>query len=78
MAAGLVCLAVMLHTAGLPNVVSCSAAFSACEKGQQWQRSLGILEVMRQADVLPNVIYHAAPSLPVRRASNGSRLWVFM
>ena len=60
MAAGLGCLAVMLQTAVLPNVISCSAAVSACEKGQQWQQALGDLAVMQQAAVLPNVISYAA------------------
>ena len=36
-----------------------------------------ILEVTQQADALPNVVYHADPSMRVRRASNGSMLWVF-
>ena len=29
-----------------PNVVSCSTAITACEKGSQWQRALGILQEM--------------------------------
>ena len=60
MAAGLGCLAVMLQTAVLPKVISCSAAVSACEKDQQWQQSLGVLAVMQQAAVLPNVISYIA------------------
>ena len=76
MAAGLGCLAVMLQTAVLPNVISCSAAVSACEKGQQWQQSLGVLAVMQQAAVLPNVISYADATVLVRWASNGSRPWI--
>ena len=46
----------MQQTAVLPNVSSYNAAISACEKCQQWQQALGLLEVMQQTDVLPNFI----------------------
>ena len=67
--------------AGLPNVVYCSAAVSACEKGQQWQRSLPISACEKgqqgqhalglYASVLPNVVPAVPPSVLVRRAGNG-------
>ena len=49
MAAGLGCLAVMQQTTVLPNVISYDAVISACEKGKQWQRALGLLAVMQHA-----------------------------
>ena len=55
MAAGLGCLTVMQQTAVLPDVISCSAAISACGKCQQWQQALGVLAVTQQTAVLPNV-----------------------
>ena len=53
-----------MRAAGLtPNAISYSAAISACEKGQQWQRALELLEEMKAAGVAPNVIsYNAAIS----------------
>ena len=56
------------QTAGLPNVISYSAAISPFEKGQQWQQVAGL----RNA-----ISYTQLPSVLVKRASNGSRSWVF-
>jgi pentatricopeptide repeat protein len=39
-----------------PNVISFSAAISACEKGGQWERALGLLGEMRAVGVEPDVI----------------------
>ena len=48
-----------------------SAAISACDNGQQWQQALGLLAVMQQTAVLPNVIsYNAAIS-----ACDNGRQW---
>ena len=45
------------------NEVSYNAAISACEKGQQWQRALGLLAAMPAAGVVANVVsYNAAIS----------------
>ena len=45
------------------NVITYSAAISACEKGQQWQRALQLLEEMQAAGVWANAItYNAASS----------------
>ena len=47
-----------------PNVISYSAAMSACEKGGQWQRALELLEGMPQRALKPDVIsYNAATSV---------------
>ena len=43
-----------------PNVITFNALTSACEKGQQWQRALGIWEDMRQAWLQPDVITFSA------------------
>ncbi len=53
-----------MREAGLvPNVITYNAAISACEKGEQWQKALGILAVMPEAGLVPNVItYNAAIS----------------
>ena len=53
------------------------AAISACEKGLQWQQALGLLTVMQMTAVPHNVIYYKPPSVLVRRACSGRRLWVF-
>jgi pentatricopeptide repeat protein len=38
-----------------PDVISYSAAISACEKGSQWQRALDLLKEMREQDVQPDL-----------------------
>jgi pentatricopeptide repeat protein len=43
-----------------PNVISFSAAISACEKGGQWQRALALLDEMRAKGVAPDVISFSA------------------
>ena len=43
-----------------PNVISYSAAISACEKGGQWQEALTLFEVMFKAKVQPNVFSYSA------------------
>eukprot|EP00969_Alexandrium_andersonii_P169478 7492275-Alexandrium_andersonii.AAC.1 len=39
-----------------PNVISCSAAVSACEKGGRWQAALDLLGSMAQRRVELDVI----------------------
>ena len=54
-------MAVLREVDYVPNVFSYNAAISACEKAQQWQQALGLLEVMQEADFVLNVItYNAA------------------
>ncbi|CAK0795997.1 unnamed protein product [Prorocentrum cordatum] len=61
-----------------PDVIVYNAAISACEKGEQWQRALGLLSEMREADLQPNVISATTlRSARARRASSGSGLWCF-
>ena len=44
-------------------MISYSTAISACEKARKWKPALSILESMRSAGVLPNVVsYNAAIS----------------
>ncbi len=43
-----------------PNVISYSAATSACEKGGQWQRALELLEGMSRRALRPDVISYSA------------------
>ena len=53
----------MLHYEFDCHKISFSAAISACEKGQQWQRALQLMEGMQARSVQPNVIsYNAAIS----------------
>ena len=53
-----------MRRAGVPaDVITYSAAISACGKGQQWQCTLRLLEEMRRPGVPANVItYNAAIS----------------
>ncbi|CAE7242276.1 unnamed protein product [Symbiodinium natans] len=45
------------------DVVACSSAITACERGQQWEKAIGLLMEMRKQEVQPNVItYNAAMS----------------
>ncbi len=39
-----------------PNVVSLSAAISACEKGQHWEEALGLLQEMVHQLLTPDVV----------------------
>ena len=43
-----------------PDVISYNAAISACSRGQQWQRALGLLEALRAAGITPNVVRYSA------------------
>merc|ERR1711966_224535 len=43
-----------------PNVVTYSAAISACGKSGQWKTALLLLKEMRGADLTPNVITYSA------------------
>ena len=50
-----------MRAAGITlNVISYSAAISACEKGQHWQRALELLEDRRAAGITSNVISYSA------------------
>ena len=44
----------------LPDVITYSAAISACEKGVQWQRALGLLEMMLRAELVPDTFSYGA------------------
>ena len=43
-----------------PNVITYSAAISACEKGKKWEKALSLLEQMRDARIKPDVISYSA------------------
>merc|ERR1712216_454902 len=51
-----------MQNAGMnPNMISFNAAISACEKGDQWERTLSLLEELRKAGVTLGIIsFHAA------------------
>eukprot|EP00973_Karenia_brevis_P063782 8866682-Karenia_brevis.AAC.1 len=42
------------------DVISCSAAISACQKGGQWQRVVALLDGMRRRGLSPNAISFSA------------------
>ena len=44
----------------VPDVISFSAAISACEKGGQWERALSLLEDIKSRGVEPDVISFSA------------------
>ena len=46
----------MMHQLLTPNVVSWTAAISACEKGKEWEGALGLLQVMMQQLLIPNFV----------------------
>ena len=46
----------MVHQLLTPNVVSWSAAISACEKGKQWEGALGLLQEMVHQLLTPDVV----------------------
>ena len=50
----------MVHQLLTPNVVSWSAAISACEKGKQWEGALGLLQEMVHQLLTPNVVSWSA------------------
>eukprot|EP00613_Pedinella_sp_CCMP2098_P060822 CAMPEP_0171986624 /NCGR_PEP_ID=MMETSP0993-20121228/274965_1 /TAXON_ID=483369 /ORGANISM="non described non described, Strain CCMP2098" /LENGTH=289 /DNA_ID=CAMNT_0012639535 /DNA_START=27 /DNA_END=896 /DNA_ORIENTATION=+ len=43
-----------------PNAVSYNAAISACEKGRQWEKAVGLINSMHNRGVEPNVISYSA------------------
>ena len=49
----------------LPNFIAYTAAIIDCEKGQQWQQTLGLLSMMQHTAVLPVVISTQQPSVLV-------------
>ena len=44
----------------LPDSISYSAVFSACDVDLQWQQALGLLAVMRQTGNLPGAVSYSA------------------
>ena len=43
-----------------PNVISYSAAISACGKGGKWEEALSLIKQMRSVDIEPNMFTYAA------------------
>ena len=39
----------------LPNVISCSAAISSCEKAQKWQHAVALYQEMLEEELSPDV-----------------------
>ena len=46
----------MVHQLLTPNVLSWSAAISACEKGEQWEGALGLLQEMVHQLLAPDML----------------------
>ena len=60
------------------DMISFSAAISACEKGGQWQTTLSLLEDIRWAGVILKVFSLTAAMSACERVGNGStrgRCW---
>ena len=55
------------------NVISLTAAISACEKGGQWEQALRLLHKMSEIDVIANVISLAAAISAHEKGSHRSR-----
>ena len=53
---------------GIPtNVITHSATISACEKGRQWQRAVGLFEEMSKRGIQSNVITWSATTNACRQ-----------
>ena len=50
----------MIHRLLTLDVMSCNAAISACEKGEQWEAALHSLQEMVQQLVTPDVVTYSA------------------
>ena len=46
----------MLRRSLTPDVVSHSAAISACEKGKHWEEALGLLQEMLRRSLTPDAV----------------------
>ena len=58
------------------EVITYAATISACEKGGQWQRALGLFEEFRSHGLQANVItYNATISACEKGAGKGSVAW---
>ena len=73
---GAVMQAAVMQAAVVPSVLSGNATISVCEKGLQEQLALGVLAVMHQTAVMPDVISLTPPSVLVRRCRRTS-LYIF-
>ena len=51
-----------------PDVISCSAAISACEEGVQWEAALGLLQEMPSCGHQPEIVSWGATILAVSSA----------
>ena len=50
----------MMHQLLTPNVVSWTAAISACENGKLWEGALGVLQEMVHQLLTPDVVSWSA------------------
>eukprot|EP00435_Cladocopium_sp_Y103_P070745 s408_g35.t4 len=55
-----------------PDVVCCTAAINACEKGQQWPLALQLLHDIERSDT-PNVVAYGAAISACRRSVMGGK-----
>ena len=46
----------IVHQSLLPNIISWSAAISACARGKYWEVAFRLLEEMMQETLKPNVV----------------------
>jgi len=60
----------------VPEVVTCSAAVSACERGQQYQQNLPLLRAMRRDAIVRDGVTCSATMSACERASSTCRLHI--
>ena len=58
-----------------PNTISCNAATSACEKGQEWQCALGLLTSMAQTQLERNTTSYSAAISACAKCGEQMLVW---
>ena len=69
---------VALEEGIVTDTITCSAEISTCEKGQQWQRTLGLLEEMRRSGIAAVTSHSSWPSemtVPSLATSGSAPSW---
>ena len=56
-----------------PNIISCSASISACEKGAKWERTVELLGQMREFVLKPDMFSDSAAMSACRKRDKWDR-----